>query len=94
MQQVVEIATEFFRQLVRQMIGTKLAEDALLAKAVKLASQQWAGDAETALACTNCCLEAGVQVQQNANQKTLLEAWLDRLQTLIRANDPLTLPAS
>ena len=94
MQQVVEIATEFFRQLVRQMTGTELAEDALLAKAVTLASQQWAGDAETALACTNCCLEAGVQVQQNANQKTLLEAWLDRLQTLIRAHDPLTLPAS
>lgn len=94
MLQVVEIATEFFRQLVRQLAGAELADDALLAKAVTLAAQQWAGDTETALACTNCCLEAGVHIQQNANQKTLLEAWLDRLQTLIRTHDPLTLPAS
>lgn len=92
LQQVIEMATEFFRRLMRQLAEAEIADDALLAKTVTLAAQQWPGNIETALACIDCCLEADVHVQQNANQKTLLEAWLDRLQTLIRTQDSITLP--
>ena len=94
MRVVIELATEFFRQLVRQLVDAQAEEDEQLAQSVALAARQWPGDVETALACLDCCLEADVQVQQNANQKTLVEAWLDRLQILIRTQDSITLPLS
>ena len=94
MRVVIELATEFFRQLVRQLVDAPSEEDEQLAQSVAVAARQWPGDVETALACLDCCLEADVHVQQNANQKTLVEAWLDRLQTLIRTQDSITLPLS
>ena len=94
MQQVIEMTTEFFRQLMRQLAGAAPEEDELLAQAVTLAARQWPGNVETALACLDCCLQADVHVQQNVNQKTLEEAWLDQLQTLIRTQDPITLATS
>ena len=94
MRVVIEMTTQFFQQLVRQLVDAPLEEDEQLAKAVSLAARHWPGDVETALACLNCCLEADVYVQQNANQKTLVEAWLDQLQSLIRTQDSITLPVS
>lgn len=94
MRVVIEMTTQFFRLLVRQLVDAPLEEDEKLAKAVSLAARHWPGDVETALACLDCCLEADVYVQQNANQKTLVEAWLDQLQSLIRTQDSITLPVS
>ena len=94
MRVVIELATEFYRQLVRELVNAPSEQDEQLAQAIDLAARQWPGDVETALACLDCCLEADVQVQQNANQKTLVEAWLDRLQGLSRTEDSMALPLS
>jgi len=94
MRVVIELATEFFRQLVRELVDAPSEEDQQFAKAIDLAVRKWPGDVETALACLDCCLEADVYVQQNANQKTLVESWLDRLQTLSRIEDSMSLPLS
>jgi hypothetical protein len=46
---------------------------------LEAALQHFPGDAITAGACLERCLEALGQIDRNANQATLIEAWLDDL---------------
>ena len=92
LRQVIQVTTDFYWQLMRELAGASLHNGDLLAGPVDIAIRNWPGNVETALACINSCLEADVRVSQNANLKTLVEYWLDQLQTFSQTRDPLTLP--
>ncbi|MFP6621427.1 MAG: hypothetical protein VB877_18935 [Pirellulaceae bacterium] len=92
LRQIIQMTTDFYRQLMRELAGASLHNGDLLAGPVDMAIRNWPGNVETALACINSCLEADVRVSQNANLKTLVEYWLDQLQTFSQTRDPLTLP--
>jgi len=88
MSQLIGFAAEFYRQLMRSLSGLDIQGDDTLHKAVAAYRNSWWGDAETAAACLECCLDAEAHVFANANQATLLEWWLDRLATIARTGSP------
>ncbi|TVS15422.1 MAG: AAA family ATPase [Planctomycetaceae bacterium] len=87
--QVMGMAGEFYRQMMRSCSGVPIEGDRPMHQAVAAALNAWPGDAETAAACLERCLDAQNQVQANANQATLLECWLDDLATTTRSASPL-----
>ena len=78
-QQVVRFAADFYRQLMRRLSGLPVIGDEILIRQVEEAVGQWRSDAEQASDCLDRCLDAEWQIQANANQATLLEAWTDDL---------------
>jgi DNA polymerase-3 subunit delta' len=81
---VIGFATDFFRQLVRTLSGLPIEGDADLKSAVDRAAKSGSWDAESASEATDRCLDALTHIDRNANQSTLIEAWLDDLLTLSR----------
>jgi DNA polymerase III subunit delta' len=79
MRQIVAFAADFYRQLVHAKSGAAIAEDDGLRRFVETAVERWPGDADAAAACLDRCLETAEQIDRNANQTTLIEAWLDDL---------------
>jgi DNA polymerase III subunit delta' len=75
----IGFSTDFFRQLVRRLSGLEPEGDADLITAVESAAGHGAWDLETASDAVERCLEAAAEVDRNANQHTLIEAWLDDL---------------
>jgi len=84
MQQIFGMGADFYRQLMRSLSGLPIEGDAPLVRAVQEAYQVWSRDEEAAAMCLDRCLEAQGQVQANANQATLIDAWLDDLATISR----------
>jgi DNA polymerase-3 subunit delta' len=78
-------AGEFFRQLMRQLSGLPITPDAELAALVQRAAQSGAWNPESSADAAQRSLEAITHVDRNANQNTLVEAWLDDLLTLSRS---------
>jgi DNA polymerase III subunit delta' len=76
--QIMEVATEFYRQLLREASGLAVEGDDELKRAVTQAAKTLA-DSEIIAACAERCLDAIETVDRNANQGTLVEAWLDAL---------------
>ncbi len=70
-------AAEFYRQQMRSLSGLPIEGDAVLQQAVAASHQAGGGDAETAAACLEQCLEYQRHLQANANLATLVEAWID-----------------
>jgi DNA polymerase-3 subunit delta' len=89
MQQLFGMAADFYRQLMRSLVGLPIDGDEALVGAVRAAYAVWPGDEEAAAACLERCLEAQSQVQANANQATLLDCWLDDLAAITRTGRPL-----
>jgi DNA polymerase-3 subunit delta' len=89
MVQVVGFAAEFYRQLMRSLSGAGVSGDEPLRGAVQSAHRSWAGDAETAAACLDRCVDAFGHIQANASPSALLESWLDELATITRRGRPL-----
>ena len=79
MRLVVGFATDFYRHLLLRTSGAAEPDDAELRGFVARAIEDWPGDREIAAACLDRCLEAAEQIDRNANQTTLIEAWLDDL---------------
>ncbi len=77
-------AAEFYRQLMRGLTGLPTTGDTELSAAVNRAIQNSGWDAESAAAAAQRCLDAITHVDRNANQNTLVEAWLDELVALSR----------
>lgn len=77
--QALAQAAEFYRQLIRGMVGAPLVDDREVRGMVERAISSWPGDETTAAECLDRCLTAIEQVDRNANQATVLEAWLDDL---------------
>lgn len=79
LRQVVAFAADFYRHLLLAKSGAQASEDADLQRFLEEAIRRWPHDAETAADCLDRCLEAAGQIDRNANQTTLIEAWLDDL---------------
>ena len=84
MQQIIGIAADFYRQLMRSLAGVPIEGDQSLVRAVRAAYAAWPGDEEAAALCLDRCLDAQGQVQANANQATLIDGWLDDLASITR----------
>ncbi|NQT13419.1 MAG: DNA polymerase III subunit [Planctomycetes bacterium] len=82
LRQVVGFALGFYRHLVVVLSGAAPEADDELREAVGRAKERWPGDALTASACLDRCLEASDQIARNANMATLVECWLDDLGTI------------
>jgi DNA polymerase III subunit delta' len=77
--QVVSFAADFYRRLLHARSGLPLPADAELRGPLEAARSLSGGDAMVAAACLERCLDALGQIDRNANQATLIEAWLDDL---------------
>jgi DNA polymerase-3 subunit delta' len=77
--QVVQFAADFYRQWLRMQTGTAELPDADMRQYLDLAMRRGNISAETTSKRLECCLDADLQIDRNANQATLVEAWLDRL---------------
>ncbi len=82
LRQIAIFAADFYRQLLRALAGDDSRVDADLRTLILAAAAHWSGREEAAAACLDRCLEAIEQVDRNAYQPTLIEAWLDRLAAL------------
>jgi len=77
--QVVAFAADFYRRMVHARSNRPLPADAELRGPLETAIARFPGDAMVAAACLQRCLDALEQIDRNANQSTLIEAWLDDL---------------
>lgn len=76
---VVDMAVEFYRDLVRSLAGQQPNGDPDLTRMVEQARDAWSGDVEQAADCLQRCITAHSQIRGNANLTTLIESWLDDL---------------
>ncbi|HTN76275.1 MAG TPA: DNA polymerase III subunit [Pirellulaceae bacterium] len=76
------VAIEFYRQLLWALSGNEPTGDEPLRQAAQLAARQWNRETEVAASALERCLDLLLQVDANANQSTLIEAWLDDLAQL------------
>jgi DNA polymerase-3 subunit delta' len=84
MTQLAGFAAEFYRQVMRGMSGLPVDGDSALQRSVAAAIADWPGDAATAGACLERCLDAQAYIQANVNQANLLDWWLDELAAITR----------
>jgi len=78
LRQVIGFAAEFYRQLLRYGLGDERAIEAELRHLLDAAAAGGFSVDRTS-ARLQRCLEAAEQIDRNANQNTLIEAWLDSL---------------
>ena len=76
---VIGFAADFYRQLVYRQADLKTSDDATLMQHVEAAFRAGQTDQELAANCAERCLEAIGHIDRNANQSTLIEAWMDDL---------------
>ena len=76
---VVAFAADFYRRLLHIRSDLPLPSDPELRGPLEAAVRHFSGDAILAAACLERCLDALGQIDRNANQTTLIEAWLDDL---------------
>jgi DNA polymerase-3 subunit delta' len=74
-----QIAIDFYRELIRALQGIAPQGDAELIRAATQAARAWNREVEWAARALERCLDTFQQVDANANQATLLEAWVDDL---------------
>ncbi len=79
LRQIVAFAADFYRQALHAASGAAGTAEPELNRLLEQAAPQSAGDPAAAAARLDRCLEAAEQIDRNANQATLIEAWLDDL---------------
>lgn len=79
LRQVIRLATDFYRAQMRAGSGAALAAEGDLAHWVSQAAKGRPSAYQAAAGRLERCLLAAEQVDRNANQATLIEAWLDDL---------------
>jgi DNA polymerase-3 subunit delta' len=77
--QVVQFAADFYRHWLRAQSGTAESADADLRQYLEIALNRKPISPETTAKRLDRCLDADQQIDRNANQATLVEAWLDGL---------------
>ena len=77
--QVIDLAIEFHRGLLRALGHGAPAEDDELRAAISAAVPSWRGDEETVAAALDRSLDALEHIERNANQAAWLECWLNDL---------------
>lgn len=87
MREVLTMGLEFYELLIASLSGaTNSEQDPTLQSAITAAARWWPGDAETAAACVETCLDALGHVDANANLTALAEWWLDELSQTARSH--------
>ena len=76
---MIGLAARFYQQLLRAQTGAALPDDPELRQFIQTALARPSGDALAVAARLDRCLDALEQIDRNANQTTLIEAWLDAL---------------
>ncbi len=79
LRQLVLEAAEFYRHLMRQLVGATLGGEGVADPFVTAAADQWAGRAYAASRCLERCLTALGDIDANANVATVTAAWIDDL---------------
>lgn len=79
LRQVMGFAADFYRHLLRAQSGAAPSADAELRGFVEESLRTTPADPERTATRLARCLEAAEQIDRNANQSTLIEAWLDDL---------------
>jgi DNA polymerase-3 subunit delta' len=79
LRQVIGFAAGFYQGLLRAQSGAEWSDDPDLRRRVGEAARRGPGCVAAAAARLDRCLEALEQIDRNANQATLIEAWLDAL---------------
>jgi len=82
--QVVLAATRFFRALLRAIEGVETSGNDQL-PALDTALSEWSCNRVAVGQCVEACLETNSQIDRNANQSTLIEAWLARLSEIAQS---------
>jgi DNA polymerase-3 subunit delta' len=77
--QVIGLAVDFHRRLLRAANGAAETDDAEADRFIGEALKRQSLDVEKTIARLERCLDADQQVDRNANQSTLIETWLDDL---------------
>ena len=86
---VIGFAAELFRAILRGESGALVTDDPELEVAAKDALRHWPQGTEIATECLERTLEALSHIERNANQATLIEAWLDDLAAIRTTGQPL-----
>ena len=81
--QAIGVGTDFYRHLLRGLVGHPPSAESELRQAVERAMQHWPGDEITAAECLERCLQATRQSERNAHQANLVECWLDDLANIV-----------
>jgi DNA polymerase-3 subunit delta' len=76
---IVQFAADFYRHLLRAQSGAEESSDTDLRQYIGSALRRGGFNHETTAKRLECCLDADQQIDRNANQSTLIEAWLDGL---------------
>ncbi|HEY5313154.1 MAG TPA: DNA polymerase III subunit delta' [Pirellulales bacterium] len=87
--QVLDFVLEFYRAVVDRLLGIQATGDAQLDQAAARAAPVFEQRTPAAAACVERTLEALGHVSRNANQTTLVEAWLDDLSQIIAHDRPV-----
>jgi hypothetical protein len=77
--QVVSFAADFYHRMVHARSNSPLPAVDEIRGPLETAAARFPGDAIVAAECLQRCLDALEQIDRNANQGTLIEAWLDDL---------------
>jgi DNA polymerase-3 subunit delta' len=77
--QVVSFAADFYRRMVYARSDLFLPSDPETSGPIETTAARFPGDAIVAAECLQRCLDTLEQIDRNANQGTLIEAWLDDL---------------
>jgi DNA polymerase-3 subunit delta' len=84
LRRVVQFAADFYRALMHQASGVPVRGDTALVEAAQRGLAGWGGDAATAAACLDRCLDAESQIAANANLALVVDCWLDDLGQIAR----------
>jgi DNA polymerase-3 subunit delta' len=79
MRQVVLEAIDFYRGLMRRLVGADERGDTLNNPYLAAAAPHWCGRAAIASRCLDRCLTALGEIDANANLATLIGCWIDDL---------------
>ena len=81
--QAIGVGADFYRHLLRGLVGHLPSGESELRRAVDRAVRNWPGDEILAAECLERCLEASRQSERNAHQANLVECWLDDLANIV-----------
>lgn len=82
--EVLEVAEEFYRGLIRILAGATASEEPQLAAALATAARRFPDDLEALTLCLERTLTAQGQIDANASPTNIVEAWLDDLLQVLR----------
>lgn len=85
---IVQMAIEFYTQLMRSLAGHEPVGDEQLVQVVRQARRHWPSRIEEATACLERCLETLIQIDHNAHIPTVVDCWLDELTELAAGRLP------